>query len=418
MIGKKADVHSAFFSESSTSLGFIKANTHPQVQSKESYSFVQIFMNSYYYMLNFEMNNNLIVNILVHFASLDFQNFASSILPFFLKLEPTNPKFLTFLKTIPLINSPDFSKNSISKAEKIYLTEFNRLIKLSIINEFAAMIKERIEEEENRGYSFISFAFLHEIISTCFQADSIVNELLEQWHMQKYIVKRVYGFNYTNSHPQVHDKILQIYLQCIKCVFTEEDFGDSTMLNNFLFLLTNKDFEISNLAYEICLEAYSKKVLISKFIEEIHSFMTQPGQDIQKIFMRIRLLHDILLKSIDNLTEDDVNKVLIIALVWCGATYPEIRLLVYRINSLLYFNKKVKNQIADIRWEEIAEERAKRRLSFYRERKTPGIPPIPEGSLSHDVALSCHYPMIWLNFCSELTSIWLNPPPFIIPPAI
>ena len=406
MIGKKADVHSAFFSDITKSLGFIKANTLPQVQSKESYSFVQIFMNSYYYMLNFEMNNDTIVNILVHFASLDFQNFASSILPFFLKLEPTSPKFLTFLKTVPLINSPDFSKNSISKAEKMYLTEFNRLIKLSIINEFIMIVKERMAEEEKRGFSFISFGFLQEVSLTCFQADSIINELLEQWHMQKSIAKRNYGFNFTNSHPKVQDNVLNVYLECIKCVFTDEEYSDPAMLSNFLFLLTNKDFAISKISYDICFEMYSKKGLLSILVDNIHTFMTQPEQDVQKIFMRLRLLHDILSKSVENLTEEDVNKLTIIILIWCGATYPEIRLLIYRINSLLYFNKKIFSQVASAKWEDIAQNRAKRRLSFYRERKTPGIPPIPEGSLSHDVALACHYPMIWLNFCSELTYLY------------
>ena len=395
MVGKGVDLKALIFKDS---ISFIKSNTQKGIATADPKSFASIFTSTFFNVLDYEQNVELIVNILIHIAALDFQNFTTSILPLFVKSDPKSPKMLVFLTAVPFINSPDFMKYAGKTAPKMYIDEFNRLVKASIVNELPSIASECNQT------TCIGESMLQHIRERTYKADTKVDELVDEWHLQNPVNKVVYRWR-TAETVNNNFHVLRIYLECIRHVFSVNDFKNPELINIMLSLLTSSDYICMKTVFNLCTDVYSNEQFAHSMIKELTKALTQPEPDPHKVLMKIIVLERILEKTIKTLSKEEIEKIKLICIIWLGSVHPEIRILLTRIHFIFMINDITflgSNDLSDFN---SFEQKVKKRLSLFQEKNSADVPPSLDGSLPIIVAIACHYPLISLLYVAELTTL-------------
>ena len=208
--GDISGIHDA--NEGIDPLSFINCKSN---NSGESY--LSLFMRIFYPKSNFSVCYDLFRNVLVHLISLDISEFTTNALSKFLSLDPNDPRFLTLLMVVPLINRQEFIEKSYCHADPVQIDKFNEVIRDAIIKKCMPIIKKKAEKEEKKHCLFIQDSYQLQIVLK--KADVIMDD---------FVSINKYNFVKYNDEPNQKIKLgnsnssLVHILRCIPYCFTTE----------------------------------------------------------------------------------------------------------------------------------------------------------------------------------------------------
>ena len=224
-------------------LAFIKWNSQKGRNMNDSESFMSIFMKYFFDKADFSVCPELFCDVLLVFASADFAYFTETVVPKFLKLDMTDPRFSTMLMALPKIASPGFRENAISPITDEQIAAINLVFRPIILE---AMMT--ITPEQNHAICISDVdANLKNTISV---ADQKVLEILEDWKINEF---REIRFEHLRSEKL--PRSLSLEVQLIKCgsvVLQKEDLNSAKVMELMLQLSFSTNQTIASEALANC----------------------------------------------------------------------------------------------------------------------------------------------------------------------
>ena len=159
----------------SSPLSYIKCNGSLQLVQGEQLNFFSLFLTYFYQKADFSVCTECFRDILVHLASLDFDSFMEKIVPNFIDLPSNDPRFLSFIMSISLINSEDFKKNAFKLYTNNKIKIFNNLIKSRAISIMA------LYEGRNQKHGICNQDKDLFLVSLSEEADQKLYNLFSEW---------------------------------------------------------------------------------------------------------------------------------------------------------------------------------------------------------------------------------------------
>ncbi|EAY15043.1 hypothetical protein TVAG_019430 [Trichomonas vaginalis G3] len=406
LLGKGVDLRSIFWRYGAnprcSKIAYIRSSPQNSIPSTDQRSFFILFTSQVFPQLHKLPNDKTVVKILLHLASLDFQIFLTLFLPLFMKEESEIFKKITFLKVVPYINMPDFLHNSAQIYTPQYIQEFNRIIKRTLLP--LLDIFEDFYSEE----SFMFEPLISNMKSQIRQSDISVGEIIEAWGIDD--VNKVYlTYSYSQKMPNDNQYPLTV-LKAIKYAFLDDDYSSNmTIVKLLMKLVSVSDKEISESAIDAMKTIFKQKNSIHILIKEIKDFVTQPQDFSPKQFILSYVLCEILESQKYELSEDEENDVDFIGFLALISSSPELRIIGYRICSLItcYLGYRGIYSAIDM-FKKPMEQVVKKRLLYQTIFDFPGCLSLPDGIISLSMCMNSHYATVWLKFVAEIIIVLIG----------
>lgn len=401
LLGKGVDLRALFWRHGAnpriSSLAYIRSSPQNGISSIDSRSFFSLFTSIFMPHLGDLKKHDIVVKMLVHLASIDFTTYITHILPLFMKEESEEIKKVTFLRTVSLINTPDFLQHAAQIYNAQYIQEFNRVVKKTII----AMIDifDDYLVEESFMYEFMN----NKLKSQIRQADLLVGEIIEAWGLNDF--QRVYHI-YSYSQQLTSDDLLQItVLKALKYTFPPDDIkSNDQILKILIYLIGSSDKKISEAAIDATKYIFAVGESLHLFIKAVKDFIYQPQDYSPRLFMIVNILYEILENTdFSQLSENEMNDIDFIGFYSMMSSSPELRIIGYRICAKVSAPLKFRGAFSAIdRFKKQIEEVVKKKVVFHKIWEDPGRPSLPDGQITLSSCIASNYATIWIKFIAEI----------------
>lgn len=371
---------------------YIKWNGMVQVSQSDSRSFSSLFMQHYFPKSNFALCPIMFRNILIHLASLDFNHFVNNIVPKFLALNPSDPRFIVMIMTVKPINCQDFIENSYNKVTNEMVNKYNTIIRPKVI-ELLAIYRE---VENNSGVCIDDSDFM--INSIIEESNQKISIILDQWGLKVFgpLLAKLITSEYSKNDFSLHSHIVQTF----PYIFTKEDFKNDIMCL-ILRLSFNHNRIIAESSYSLCCEIMTKTDLdyLSPIFDTI-SGLNSP----ESVFTGFSILLKIMTQPGNkSISEADYLKIECATFIGLASAYPPIRRISYTILELV--NKAIEDKgiISFInKFMDELECNAKKHVLQFLALDKPQEVPLAVGTIQFEVAVCSNHYDIWLFFLEEL----------------
>ena len=358
-------------------------------------NFVKYFFESTIY----EEHTKLFQQLLVHLAGIDFNEFVSKVVSKFVTLDYSDPRFVTFLTVVPVINSDEFLK------------EAQAVTKEDVDAKINSLVRERL----HKAASIFDEAFLSKH-GVCKFEDNKVLALIEDADM--HIGKRLVDWNMADIERElaVHQETLKRvdrfsvetqFVNCFQYLIHSGDLTDDLMLL-LLKLSFNIDDTIASTAYKWCLELVNDENLRARFASVIIGFLREPTS-CEALHVCISLLHKVLVIDTQDYSREALDDMQFVAIKGLASIHPSTRHLAWQVLCAAHtalgdkgFLSFVEENIPKI--ENMVKIRAQTRI----------VTPVPKSvspptrKIKFHVALYSHYYELWLLFLQELIDILVS----------
>lgn len=355
---------------------------------------------SNYFMKYFFPNNNFHIcpkqfrDTMVHLASLDFSNYVDIILPQFLKLSHNDSRFLTFLMTIPPINSKDFLANSISEVSSSKLEKLNSAIRTKVLEIYPTIPTDN----ENHGVCITDVDT--NMMTLMLEADQKVASIIESWKIKNLGKLQIEHMKSERCFTSF-DLSVQI-IHCATIVLNPEDLTSIDLIKYMIRSSFNINATIASEAMENC------KMMSSNpdFIGCILDYLKRPPTS-EALFICINMITETIRKHAFTFEIEMLQNIELYCIIGMASVHPTTRKSSLELLSLV-------NELLDQRgfysylfpnislMEDIVKQRMCHRYI------TEGTKPLiimPTGEISFNSAIYTHYYDVWVMFLAEISDI-------------
>lgn len=376
---------------------FIKWNSQPNVQQRESNSFSNLFMIHFFAKSDFSTAPEAFSHTLVHLASIDFDYFMGEIFPKFLALGFNDPRFTVLLMTVQLINSPFFLENALSRVsqEKIAIMNSSMVPK---ITEALKVVKP------DDCVDSVPFPTLDiEMKTRMEEADAKVEEKLHAWKIFNLGASRA-NYNFADENANPYTTPVQL-VKTLRFILTPNDFATSKMINMCVRLSAHKDRGIALAALYICNNILILPALQLKFVQQLLATSMKPTTD-ETLFLCLSLLLTVLNSGGNNFKMNVYHDIELVGYIGFVSIHPSTRFLAYKLLIAVNECLKGRGSIAFIRQNiPMMESVVKQRIIAQQFTDSPVVAPPSPGVINLESAILCHIYDVWLSFISEITNI-------------
>lgn len=241
---------------------YLRLNSACDIAQDDPRSFTNIFMSNYFVKSPFYMYPKIVKRILLHLASLDFVYFTNFVVPQFVELNSDDPRFSTFLKIVPKVNSQDFWDH-IFKAPNNYedqLKKFNKSLHQKVLSTLRLCAsnmnaKSDTENEKDNEFGGCNTICFHDkdlmIDSILSEADQKVASILEEWKISSNFNPKRVHFKFA-KFPKNKYSLIDSLFPTLKFVLDDNDFNNTTMMDIFIGCSYYNDSIVSTTSYDIC----------------------------------------------------------------------------------------------------------------------------------------------------------------------
>lgn len=403
-------------------------------------SFMTLFMDSFYEKSDFSVCPSLFKKVLLHLASLDFQLFLATFVQKAIALDFNDPRFITLLMLVPLINSDNFKKNSYVVVPEMGIKSFNDLLKPYILKAINVCKEQMMSQKVQHGicvneYDIMIDSLMNEadqkIAQTLYEWDTIsfeqsIDELTRS-HQSKtnfdLLGRLMPALKYVIGSEQIHDPIFVGML--IEFASSENDYVSSTAFHickEIIPLYANIKEYLTNLMIAAAVDnsesIYVSLLLINHVINSIdpttieydtgkrESYLLRNASSFQLNSNKVQLPIN---ESNEKLTESFLHDLEAIIFLCEASAFPEIRHLAYlilrKMNNLLR-NRGIlnfcQNQIP------LIEKKAKTKILLRKIPKELQLNHSPPTKILFETVLISHYYDIWLFYIAEIMNVLIQ----------
>lgn len=395
----RGDVAGVDVGEGQDSLCYIRCNGSQSKNQQTPDSFASTFMKIFFPKSNFAICPSVFCDILVHLASLDILFFIKNILPHFMQLPATDPRFMVILKSIIQINNREFIDNAFCEPTIEQINNINKSVREVVLG-YIPLLEEAIKKQ---NYVLIQDSYhLQESLD---EADHLVNDFLSS---NNYII-----FEPSNNPPNFHiqpgnpNSIVLHILRSLTNIFTVNDMKNPQLIYLILNLTVNEDQLISSTALDIHTNAFRTPQVESAFIDV--AVETIISTNIRELRARcIQLLLDAITRPSLQYSPEQFQKIEEAAYMSLCADLPHCRLTGIRILSNLA-NCGLSQSFMMIKENsEIISDAVNRSILVLNVPEKPSLITPPMGSISFMVSCASRYNEFWLLYFAEIVNILIE----------
>lgn len=374
-----------------SSFCFVHWNSDPTKDQSDPESFSQLFMHSFFLKSNFSVCPNMFSDVLIHLASLDFTYFVKDILPEFIKLDTKDPRLITLLMTVPLINSEEYKLNTFQEISAPNLAKFNSIIRLKVLAN-VSVLKAATSE-----HGLCIFDANNYIIN---EADQKISNLLTEWKVTQFGELTV-EFIKSNRGTTTFDLNIQL-TKSMGHVFIADDLQSNELMNLLLNLSFNKNAYIATSALAICREKLTFPPYQKQFALVIIAYLGNVPTS-EAMLVCLSLLLDLLSKG-TNFEQNMIFDIELTTMIAMQSVHPAIRQIANKIlgqvdfllgnkGSLHYIYKHVTEMNQIVKEKLFCHISDSKKISM------------PRGEISYDSVVYSHYYDLWLYYVAEIANV-------------
>lgn len=392
-------------------LEIIKGKIDQSGESSFTSVFIKYYLNSPYY----HKCPTLMRDVLIHLAAMDFKTFLNSIVPKYQEMEIESEPSLVFLRTIPIINEPEFKKNIDEKM----ICELNGIV--------SEIINKKLKELETTKTYGISIDLLKKYNDKVDKSSDVVSKVYNNWGVNtgkqcSNIIKStndpIYsqntsGFSSSNTIKFVstnlsYQRSMNASVRIVRIIPIMLNSQESNMKNWIISLIkfsANLNSEISKLSYQTCqtlLQDHEQNELFNKFIEVLVDMITSE-QSMEIIYISLSLLIFGVKQMEPGMLNSIKYDIEFCALLCMCSSNPIIRIISFKllskVNKILT-NKGLHSQIEDHLNAILSN--AKQNILLQEFPKRPNHPEHKEDDLILDNVLSSKFPDPWYFYLAEI----------------
>ena len=265
---------------------YIILNSAPDVSQDDPKSFTSLFMNNFYAKSDFSVCPQLFKKILIHLASLNFQVFIDTFVRKTLELSYDDPRFITLLMLVPLINSENFKSNAFKTVTDEMVTDFDQLIKPYVI-EATMKCKSEIQSKSSKhGICIKEYdIFMDSLIN---EADQKLDQTLAEWKVSEFkptIVKH----NRSVTSQGAFDLPGKL-IHALQFVIDDEQLSDPKFIQMLIEFASSTNDNVSSTAFSICNEIVPKYISKSEYLKVLMNSISF-DKDVESVFVILLLIY-------------------------------------------------------------------------------------------------------------------------------
>lgn len=387
-------------------LAYIKWNGSINIPQTDARSFSGVFMGNFFEKSDFSVCPRDFRDVLVHLASLDFENFLNSIVPKFLSLPTEDPRFITFLMAVPRINSSDFIKFSFKQVTQEQIDKFNAQIKSKIMNEMS-----KYEKKNNKKYGVCPALFNAFTSSLIEDSDQKMGIILSEWNLTQFgaLLKNHVPSGQKDSNFNVVGRLLP----AVRCVLSNSEICDKNIMALMVKLSYHYRSAVSVSAYDICKSIFgTREDSLEQYIEILRNELIKdicPEASLTCISLLNEVLDNFSTDMEGIITDELLRNIECILLLTLASIYPDTRHMCFL--ALVKINKQLGNNglihyispyIHDM------EKKVKVKLLLNVNSLTPAPISIPEDKIDFETAQLSHYYEVWIFFLAEIMDVLIG----------
>lgn len=349
-------------------------NSEPERKMSDPDSFASQFMKQFFIKSDFSACPELFSQVIIHLASLDFTYFNETILPQFMKLQVTDTRFLSFLMSLPMINSEDFFLNSFTEPREDELEKYDEEVRQKVCNSFASI-----------------FAGLPQEYGILNDSDNSIIEESDRKMAQLLPNISPTEVHLTKCHKNPADFVLPIAaLKCIPFILKDSDFIKPDILEHLISYCYNANYDIATSAMDAIKHFSTKYECRVHLIFRILASLSD-NDIIQNSLLTLIL--DII-EECDSLNQEIVAEIESKGYIYFTSPIPATRILAWnilKITNTLSDNHGIMSSIVENKTQ--IEMNVSHRLGVM---------------IDFDTARLSHFFNVWLIFISEMTNVLRN----------
>ena len=346
------------------------------------------FMNVFFKKSDFSICPKTFENVLLHLISIDFKYFIQEMLPNFLMLPVTDPRFITMLSCIPKINSEVFMKRAVSNIDQSGIDSVNAMVRgkvcqlssvLKLSNEQAVILK-------------IGDSLWRRID----QCDQKINHFLNENNVTNYEIVTI-RFNKPDMAELYN--IDTMLLASFPYILQDSDYLQEGFMRKIILLCCHKSRAILFQSFKIINTITEKEELATALVREILKLYKETLSN-EAFFTCTSILQYVLSKRTPKLEKEELYDIEASALIGLVSLQPITRtnamLILVHINNLLDDHGIVSyiNMCIPLIEKIVSQTITKKSSS--------------DTTIFYQWAISSHYYDIWLLFLSEIMHIILS----------
>lgn len=354
-------------------------------KSADAEEHLPVFMDVFFKKSNFAIAPKMFCDVLIHLASIDFTYFLHEMLPNFLLLPISDPRFIVLLSAIRPLNSEGFRKKAISDISKQNIEALNAMVRGKVCQNLCITeIHDKnncVAQAEDGSFRQID------------QSDQKVTHFLGVASLEK-----LGDLNIQMNAPSSYKEFTPLLplLESLEFILDDSDFQQQGIISNLVNLCSSSKLEIAVAANKLTNFIAGRESLQLILLKTLLNLLSDL-QSQESMYNCISILLNLIGKSPQCLTDNLLHDAEITAFIGLVSTQPITRVLSFRLLNAVDDCLNHKGAFSFIQQNiSIMEKCVKQRLlgkNFSNE------------LLLFQWVLSSHFYSIWLLFLTEILDV-------------